>query len=284
MSLLIISGISGSGKSVTLDALEDQGYYCIDNLPPQLLLPMCRLQGDLNEKNIAVVVDSRSQEMFRTFNSELDTLEKDGYPFTLIFLYADQDVVLNRYQTTRRRHPLMTGSMTVQQAIEKEFQLCESIRRRADEVIDTTQLTPVQLKNVVVDRFKLTGYEGMSVKLESFGYRNGIPSDADLVFDVRCVPNPYYVPQLKNHSGLDDPVYDYVFQFPDSRRLAGDIAGFLTTYLPKYQEEGKSELVVGIGCTSGHHRSVCFVRYLADALKDLNYRIVVVHRDIDKEF
>jgi hypothetical protein len=109
----------------------------------------------------------------------------------------------------------------VQQAIEKEFQLCESIRRRADEVIDTTQLTPVQLKNVVVDRFKLTGYEGMSVKLESFGYRNGIPSDADLVFDVRCVPNPYYVPQLKNHSGLDDPVYDYVFQFGDSRRLAG---------------------------------------------------------------
>ena len=286
MKLLIISGISGSGKSMAINALEDIGYYCIDNLPPQLLLPVSRLiQGNVANRNLAVVIDSRSKEMFESLSSELDTLNANNIRYQLVFIYAEKEVILNRYKQTRRKHPLISDQIpTLQEAIEKEYELCRQIQNRADTVIDTTRLTSTRFRNTIIETFKLTDYEGMTVKLISFGYRNGIPNEADIVYDVRCMPNPFYIEELKPLSGLDDEVYDYVFSFAQSVSMGEKMVEFLSEFLPYYQQEGKSELVVAIGCTSGHHRSVSFTRYLQQQLNKLNYEIITVHRDIEKAF
>lgn len=286
MSLLIISGYAGSGKSLVGNTLEDMGYYCIDNLPPQLLLPVCRLQADNpTTKNMALVIDSRSQEMFQTFMSDLEQLDEQGIEYSLVFIYTEPDVILNRFKQTRRKHPLSSEKIpTLEEAIRKEAELCQQIMDRADIVIDSTNLKAQQLKKLINDTFGTSGFSGLNIKLISFGYRNGIPNEADLVFDVRCMPNPFYIEELRQYTGLDDCVYDYVFTYPQSKEMAKQIYYFIKTFLPYYDEEGKNELVVAIGCTSGHHRSVAFVRKLQDDLKELNYHLVVINRDIDKEF
>ncbi len=286
MSLLIISGYAGSGKSLVCNTLEDMGYYCIDNLPPQLLLPVCRLQTDNpTTKNMAVVIDSRSQEMFNTFLSELDQLEKASIEYSLLFIYTESDVVLNRFKQTRRKHPLISDKTpTLEGAIEKEAELCQPIMDKADIVIDSTNLKAQQLKQTIIDTFSTGSFAGLTIKLISFGYRNGIPNEADLVFDVRCMPNPFYCEDLRNHTGLEDCVYEYVFNHPQAQEMSVKILDFVKTFLPYYVDEGKNELVIAIGCTSGHHRSVAFVKNIEEALKETNYHLVIVHRDIDKEF
>ena len=287
MSLLIISGLAGSGKSLVCNNLEDIGYYCIDNLPPKLLLPVCRLQSDNpTTGNMAVVIDSRSQEMFETFISELDNLDANGIDYQLVFIDTEQDVLLNRFKQTRRKHPLVSSRIpTLEEAIAREVELCRPIMDRADIVIDSTNLRTQQLQQTIRDTFGLDSYSGLTVKLISFGYRNGIPNEADLVYDVRCMPNPFYIEELRPHSGMDDCVYDYVFSFKQSRDMADKIIDFITSFLPYYVDEGKHELVIAIGCTSGPHRSVSFVRHIHEALeKDGQHHLVVVHRDIDKEF
>ena len=286
MSLLIISGLAGAGKSVVCNNLEDIGYYCIDNLPPKLLTPVCRLQTDnATTKNMAVVVDSRSLEMFDDFVMELENLKQQNIDFKLVFITCDSDVLLNRFKQTRRKHPLVSKKLpSLEDAINKEIDITRPVRNMADIEIDTTYLKIGQLRQNIIDMFKDSDYDGMTIKLVSFGYRNGIPSESDLVYDVRCLPNPFYIDELKHCSGLDDSVYDYVFSFPQSVSMAGKIMDFLYEFIPYYQSEGKNELVVSIGCTSGHHRSVSFVRYVADKLKNTQYRTVIVHRDIDKEF
>lgn len=286
MSILIISGLAGSGKSLVCNSLEDLGYYCIDNLPPQLLLPVCRLQTDNpTTRNMVVVVDSRSQEMFETFMSELDVLKENGIEFRLVFIYTDPEVLMNRFKQTRRKHPLISDRIpTLEEAITREMEICRMVMDRADVVIDTTNLRTQQLQQTIRDTFSLTDHNDLMVKLISFGYRNGIPNEADLVFDVRCMPNPYYVPQLSQLTGLDQEVYDYVFSFEQSHQMADMITSFITTFLPYYVKEGKNELVIAIGCTSGHHRSVCFVKKTAERLAGSDSHLVVVHRDIDKEF
>lgn len=286
MGLLIISGLSGAGKSLVSNCLEDLGYFCVDNLPPQLLSAVAKLQADNpTAKNLAIVVDSRSQEMFETFNAELDKLDKEGFDYKLIFLGADKDVILNRYKQTRRKHPLVNEQMpSLEDAIDKEIVLMMPIRNRADYQIDTSHLKNAQLRQTIVDMFRETDYAGITIKLISFGYRNGIPNEADLVFDVRCMPNPFYLEELRDKSGLDQEVYDYVFSFEQSREMADDIVNFIDKFMPHYVEEGKNELIVAVGCTSGHHRSVSFVKKIKQQLDGLKYQVIEIHRDIDKEF
>ena len=285
MSFLIISGISGSGKSLVSNYLEDMGFFCIDNLPPQLLLPVSKLQTDSpSARKLAVVIDSRSQEMFETLDNELNQLDSQGIEYKLVFIYTEPEVILNRYKQTRRKHPLANSTATLQDAIDKEYILCKPIQARADLEIDTTHLKNQQLRKTIIDMFKEDEFEGLTVKLISFGYRNGVPNEADLVFDVRCLPNPFYIEELRNHDGMEDVVYDYVMSFPQSQQMGTKIADFLKTFLPYYENEGKSELVVGIGCTSGHHRSVTMARDIRKRMQGSNYRILMVNRDIDKDF
>ncbi|MBE6115921.1 MAG: RNase adapter RapZ [Erysipelotrichaceae bacterium] len=286
MSLLIISGLSGAGKSLVCNNLEDIGYFCIDNLPPKLLIPVCRLQLDnRTTKNMAIVVDSRSQEMFESFITELDALKQQGIDYQLIFINCERDTLLTRFKQTRRKHPLVSAKLpSLERAINKEIEICLPVMERADIVIDTTHLKAGQLRQNIIDAFKDADYGGMTIKLISFGYRNGIPNESDLVYDVRCLPNPFYIEELKHNSGLDDNVYEYVFGFEQSVSMAEKIMDFLYEFIPYYQREGKNELVVSIGCTSGHHRSVSFVRYIEEKLKKTQYRTVIVHRDIDKEY
>ncbi len=285
MSLLVISGISGSGKSTICNTLEDLGYFCIDNLPPKLLLPVARLmnEGQATRK-MAVVIDSRSNYMFDTFSSELDALDQQQIDYKLVFIYTEPEVILTRFKQTRRRHPLSDSYPTLEEAIAAEYKLCQPIQEKADIEIDTTYLKIAQLRETIVDMFKESEFENMTIKLVSFGYRNGIPNEADLVYDVRCLPNPFYVPELRDHDGAEDCVYDYVFSFEESRTMADKITDFLNFTLPLYEKEGKNELVIAMGCTSGHHRSVAFVRYLEQYFRETKYRIVTVNRDVNKEF
>ena len=283
MNVLIISGISGSGKSLASNTLEDLGYFCIDNLPAKLLSQACKLQGSL-QKRLAVVIDSRSQD-YDTLNEELDKLKEEGIDYKLLFIYANSSVIMNRFKQTRRKHPLVSARIpSLEEAIRREYELCLPIQMRADYEIDTSHLSAGKMKETLTEMFSEGPYSAMTVKLVSFGYRNGLPSEADLIYDVRCLPNPFYIPELRNFSGLDDPVYDYVFSFEQSKIMGEKILDFLHVFLPYYAEEGKTELVVALGCTSGHHRSVSFVRRLQEGLRDSAYRVVVIHRDIEKEF
>ena len=282
MSLLVISGISGAGKTVATNTLEDMGYYCIDNLPPELLIPVSKLNytGEL-----AVIIDSRSKEKYQSLLSEIEKLKKEEIDYKLLFLYCDKDTILGRYKYTRRTHPLVSDeNPSLQDAIEDEFALCKDVMEAADIVIDTTHLSNAQFRKTIMDTFKFESYQGLTIKLISFGYKNGLPSEADLVYDVRCMPNPFYIPELRQYSGLDKQVVDYVFSFQQSETLLDKMEDFVKYSLPYFVEEGKTELVIAIGCTSGHHRSVAFTEKLKERLSDSDHRIMVMHRDIDKEF
>ncbi|MBQ6654711.1 MAG: RNase adapter RapZ [Erysipelotrichaceae bacterium] len=282
MSLLVISGLSGAGKSMASNTLEDVGYSCIDNLPPELLLSVSRI-SDVDR--LAVIIDGRSKEKYDTLLQQLETLKKEGIDYHLLFLDCDPDVLLGRYKYTRRPHPLQSEEFpNLQDAIDYEIQFSSDIKERADTVIDTSHLKPGQFRKILTDCFMGEDYNGMTVKIISFGYKNGIPADADLLYDVRCLPNPYYVNELKNLSGNDKEVCDYVFSFENARRVLDMISEFVTYTLPLYIEEGKKELVVGIGCTSGHHRSVSFANALNEKLSNAKVRTVVLHRDIDKAY
>ncbi len=282
MSLLVISGLSGAGKSMASNTLEDVGYSCIDNLPPELLLSVSRI-SDVDR--LAVIIDGRSKEKYDTLLKQLETLKQEGIEYHLLFLDCDRDVLLGRYKYTRRPHPLQSEEFpSLQEAIDYEILFSNEVKNRADTVIDTSHLKPVQFRKIITDSFLGTDYNGMTVKIISFGYKNGIPADADLLYDVRCLPNPFYVDELKNLSGSDKAVYDYVFSFGQAQEVLRMICDFVTYTLPLYVEEGKKELVVGIGCTSGHHRSVAFANALNERLSEQKQRTIVLHRDIDKAF
>ena len=282
MSLLVITGISGAGKTLVSDTLEDIGFNCIDNLPPELLVSVSRI-SDVDK--LAVIIDGRSKQKYDDLLKQLEQLKQEGIDYHLLFLDCEKDVVLGRYKYTRRPHPLLSDQLpTLEQAIEHEIEMSAEIRDRADLVIDTSHLQAAQLKKMIVDTFQNTDYHGMTIKIITFGYKNGIPSDADLLFDVRCVPNPYYKPELKNLSGNDQPVVDYIFSFPQAEGMISRISDFISYSLPLYIEEGKKELVIGVGCTSGHHRSVAFANSLKERLSSLKYPVVILNRDIDKGF
>ncbi len=285
MSLFIITGMSGAGKSQAIDALEDIGFYCIDNLPPQFLAPITTLSKETaTGKNLAIVIDSRSREMFAQFENEIQLLKKQKVDFKLIFIDCSDEELLNRYKETRRKHPLMdSNNNSLESAIERERKMISSARNDADYIIDTTFTTAKRFRQQLMDIIGEAPLSRMQIKLVSFGYKFGIPSDADIVFDVRCLPNPFYIPELKHKTGLDQEVYDYVFSFEEARKIAAKLLDLLQYAIPMYLEEGKTQLVIALGCTGGKHRSISFVRYLAEELKFPNISVITSHRDFDRK-
>ena len=283
MKILIVTGMSGSGKSQVLNALEDIGYYCIDNLPPQLLLNLSEFRNEMGDirKKIAVTMDCRSKNVFPQLNNVLNSFKKNNIEFSTLFLECDNATLLKRYKETRRTHPLMNEmSKNLEGAIKEEREIIAEVRSMMNYLIDTTLLSTSQLKSKVVDLFADEGKRSMKINFVSFGYKFGILADADLVFDVRCLPNPYYVEGLREKTGETQEVRDFVMGNDKAQGLLGKIKSYLEYSVPLYISEGKSQLVVGIGCTGGKHRSVTFVHLLTDHFSDDTNRLLSSHRDI----
>ncbi len=285
MEFIIITGLSGAGKSVAMKNMEDIGYYCVDNIPPMLIstfYDLCEKSSDKHLKKIAVVTDVRSGEAFADLFSCLDKFMADNREYKILFLDAADDVLIRRFKETRRKHPLIDNSSSVEAAVNLERELLISVRDRADYVIDTSLLSSTQLKERISALFLGDVSMGLMISCMSFGFKYGLPAEADLVFDVRCLPNPFYIPELKEHTGLEACVYDYVMNSESSKGYAQRMTDMVDFTLPLYQKEGKSQLVIAVGCTGGQHRSVTFARVLYDHLIENNHRAAIHHRDINK--
>lgn len=286
MEILIISGLSGAGKSSAATYLEDMGYFTMDNVPADIVLKFAAFcsQSDGRYDRVALVSDIRSGDGdFSGLLDAMDRLKQGGDVCRLLFVTADLETIIKRYKETRRRHPLMSDGMSIEQAMHREEELLRPLRERADVVIDTTQMPAAKLRNELYRIFGDKSARGkLSVNVMSFGYKYGIPLEADLVFDVRFLPNPFYVPELKHKTGMDSEVYNYVFSFPQTKTFVEKLEGLLSFLLPLYAEEGKSTLVITVGCTGGHHRSVSVARCLTAYLSGLGYPAFENHRDMTR--
>jgi RNase adapter protein RapZ len=280
--LVILTGLSGSGKSTVLKAFEDMGFYCVDNLPIELIPIFAELHavGEGDFARAALLVDAREGVQLEKLPPLLKHLRRD-HPIALVFIDASEDSLLRRYSETRRPHPL-GKDVSVRESLRRERSLMEPIRKLADVVIDTSQFNVHELRHFVIDRFKNPDKRPMLVSVVSFGYRFGVPSDADLVFDVRFLPNPHFVPRLRRYTGKDPKVRRYIRSFPQTAEFLKRIEGLLTYLIPHYIQEGKSYLTIAIGCTGGKHRSVMLGEEVKKALGKRGYSAKVVHRDIDK--
>lgn len=285
MKFLIVTGMSGSGKSGAVNVLEDIGYYCIDNIPPQLIpkfAEICISNGQMQK--VAIVTDIRGGELFFELDEGLNYLRSNNLDTSILFLDSSDEVLIKRYKETRRRHPLDEQSQgCLQKAINTEREVLASVREHADYYIDTTELSMAQLKETVYSLFLENPNESMVVKVMSFGFKYGVSREADLVFDVRCLPNPFYIPELKNHTGLESCVRDYVLSFEQSKELVKKLEDLIDFLIPLYIHEGKSQLVIAFGCTGGKHRSVTFAETIYKHLADKKMRCRISHRDINKD-
>ncbi|MDR3552436.1 MAG: RNase adapter RapZ [Clostridia bacterium] len=282
MSFLIVTGVSGAGKSRAVSVLEDLGFYCVDNMPPSLIPKFAELCMQTNGKisNVAIVTDVRGGLLFNSLFENLDELKKLGGDYKILFLDADDQVLIRRFKETRRMHPLSLGGITVTEALRKERMMLKPARERADFIIDTSSLSPTQLKERLSVLFVGGSKTAVIVNCQSFGFKFGIPADADLVFDVRCLPNPFYVDSLKQLTGLDEPVRQFVLRAPETQGFITRMFDLIDYLYPLYCEEGKSQLVVAIGCTGGRHRSVALTEELFKHLLERGIRAAVNHRDV----
>ena len=280
MEFVILTGLSGAGKTNALHAMEDNGFYCVDNLPPLLLdtfYDLCENSTDNRMKRVAVVADARSGEMFAEIADVLQKAKLDGRRFKILFLDAKLDTLVIRYKETRRKHPLL-GEMvsgSTEEAVELEDELMKAVREMADYVIDTTFMQPAQLKERVTTLFSGDIHDSLLVTFVSFGFKYGIPIDADLVFDVRFLPNPFYVEKLRPLSGMDAEVQEYVLRSDVAKNFLTKLTDMIDFLLPQYAAEGRYALTIGIGCTGGQHRSVAVAKALTDylAARDANVRL-----------
>lgn len=284
MEIVIITGLSGAGKSRAVNALEDVGYYCIDNMPPALIPSFIELS--LKAKGIeqvGIVIDIRGKDFFSGIFDCFERLKKRRTAYKVLFLDAADEVLAKRYKETRRLHPLsQSDGLSIEDAIVAERALLAPIFDAADYVVDTSYLSVAQLRERVLSLFSTDDERGFQVTVISFGYKYGLPPESDLVLDVRCLDNPFYIDELKHKTGLDTEVCDYVMASEASRELLSRYLSFLEYSMPLYKSEGKSELVISVGCTGGKHRSVCFAELIARRLNELSYRAVHSHRDITK--
>ena len=281
MEFVIVTGMSGSGKSSVMKALEDIGFFCIDNMPPQLIPAFAAMCDDNEEiSKVAIVTDIRGGAMFFKLGDCIDKLHVRGINVKVLFLEASKEVLMKRYKETRRKHPLdeVSGG-DIEKAIDAEAELLSKIRLDADYIIDSTMLSTGQLKEQVAGLFLDNPSDAMIVSCMSFGFKYGSPQEADLVFDVRCLPNPFYIPELKHKTGLDKDVQDYVMSFPQSQELRDKLFDLISFLIPHYLTEGKSRLVIAFGCTGGKHRSITFARKLAEYCTSRGYEPGVQHRD-----
>ncbi|MDE6567546.1 MAG: RNase adapter RapZ [Lachnospiraceae bacterium] len=281
---VIVTGMSGAGRSSVLKMLEDMGYLCVDNLPVRLLSKFTKLidleGGD--SKQVALGIDIRNLEGLAELEHTLDTLEAEGYHYEILFLEADNNVLVKRYKETRRNHPLALQGR-VDKAIEAERVELSFIKQRANYILDTSHMLIRELKHEI-DRIFLgeEEYENFFVTLLSFGFKYGIPEDSDLVFDVRFLPNPFYIPELKPLTGNDRAVYDYVMAAEQAQVFQKQLYEMVRFLIPNYITEGKNQIVISIGCTGGKHRSVTMVRALEAQMKRLPYTVKIEHRDISR--
>lgn len=286
MDVVIVTGMSGSGKSQAADVLEDIGYFCIDNMPPQLLpkfMEICQKSGEEIEK-IAIVVDVRSGERLFVLKDYLTELEQQDIHPKVLFIDAKDDILLKRYKETRRKHPLLNRtSGNIEMAVTLERELLAPIKAMADFYIDTSATSGTKFSEILRQTFVENFADYMTVNCMSFGFKYGIPVSADLVFDVRCLPNPFYIPELKEKTGLNVEVRDYVMSFDESKTMKEKIDDFIDYMIPLYTKEGKSQLVVAFGCTGGKHRSVTFAENMYKHLTENGAKAVVSHRDIEKK-
>ena len=284
MQFTVITGLSGSGKSQVANFLEDMGFFCIDNLPPQLIPQFAKLFGESDSRyeKVALVIDTRVGEMINELKGNLDILKKDGYHYTLIFTDASDEVLVKRYEETRRLHPVKTkGGLS--KSIEEERKMLKELLSEADYVIDTTNMSVTDLYKEVKKLFPTDELQGnMAINIMAFGFKYGIPKDADLVFDVRCFPNPFYIEELKHKTGKDKEVRDYVLSTREANEFKEKLNDMMLLLMPLYIEEGKSSVTVAIGCTGGKHRSVTFAKKLGDRLKKNGYEVNMIYRDIEK--
>jgi UPF0042 nucleotide-binding protein len=280
--LVILTGLSGSGKSTVLKAFEDIGYYCVDNLPVELIPIFAELHaaGEGNLGRAALLVDAREGLQLEKLPGLLQHLRRD-HPITVVFIEAHEDALLRRYSETRRPHPL-GKDFSVRESLNQERVLMEPIRRLADVVIDTSQFNVHELRKSIDDRFRFKTGKPMLVSLVSFGYKYGVPNDADLMFDVRFLPNPHFIQKLRRFTGRDPKVRQYIQGFPQTGEFLRRIYGLLTYLIPHYIEEGKSYLTIAFGCTGGKHRSVMMAEWMKNALEKKGFAARVVHRDINK--
>lgn len=282
LELVIITGMSGAGKTVAVQSFEDMGYFCIDNMPPSLIPKFWELIKESGKiTKIALVIDMRSRSFFEELQGMLVDIENTKFIDTkILFLDASDEELVSRYKETRRAHPLaMDGLIT--EGIKKERALLAEFKSQSTLVIDTTVLTPRQLREKINEEFRAATGTGFRVEMVSFGFKYGLPIDADIVMDVRFLPNPHYVPELRPLTGLDKPVYEYVMSFEETEAFYQQFSQLLVTIMPGYVKEGKSSLTIAIGCTGGQHRSVALTKRIGDLLAK-EYHVNITHRDKDK--
>ncbi|MBR6549113.1 MAG: RNase adapter RapZ [Clostridia bacterium] len=283
MDFVIVTGLSGSGKSRAVDALEDIGFFCVDNMPPSFIPKFYDLCIDEKMDKVAVVTDTRGGYMFHGLADALDSLSNQEVEYKILFLECNNEVLYNRFKETRRRHPLVDDCEgSIRAAVKKERELLEPLRGRADYLIDTTGTSPAQLKERITELFLGSSVQGMKIHCMSFGFKYGAPTEADMVIDVRCLPNPFYIESLKNLTGLQHEVYDYVMAQKETVGFIERFFNMVDYLVPLYSNEGKSSLVIAIGCTGGKHRSVTVAEALSKHLSEQNYKTATMHRDIGK--
>ncbi|MCT4598500.1 MAG: RNase adapter RapZ [Vallitalea sp.] len=285
MRFVIVTGMSGAGKSTTLKMLEDIGFFCVDNLPPILIKKFAQIcySSDSGINKVALGIDIRGGNLFTEFLSEIKKLEEEGYELEVLFLDANDMTLIKRYKETRRKHPLVIEGR-IQHGIDKERKILEEAKKRANYIIDTSKLLTRELK-VELSKIFIEGkkYENLIITVLSFGFKYGMPSDADLVFDVRFLPNPYYIPELRQKTGNEKEIKDYVMQWEVSNKFIDKLEDMISFLIPNYIQEGKNQLVIAIGCTGGKHRSVTLANELFSRLIKQEYSINIYHRDVEKD-
>ena len=285
MDILIISGLSGAGKSKAASYLEDMGFYIVDNMPAAMILKFAEFcaGGSGRYDRVALVYDVRTASSFTELFDVLDKLRAMEGACRMLFLEAEPEVIIKRYKETRRRHPLADHTDSLEEAVRRERELMQPVRERADYIIDTSRTSTAQLRGELLRLFGDPEEKGgMTVSVTSFGFKYGLPLDADLVFDVRFMPNPFYIEELRPRTGLDQAVNDYVFSFQQTQDYLKRLKDLLAFSLPLYAEEGKTSLVIAVGCTGGHHRSVAVTHTLAEFIGSQGYQVSENHRDMNR--
>lgn len=285
MQFVIVSGMSGAGKSKAASDLEDLGYYCVDNMPAEMIpqfAQLCLATKGRYEK-VALVTDVRASMTFDALFLSLQKLDEMRLQYSIYFIEASTETIIKRYKETRRLHPLMKDGSSLSDAIARERRLLDPVRTRANAIIDTTNLSTGKLRGMLIDLAAGGRRErSMHVRVMSFGFKYGLPLDADLVFDVRFLPNPYYIPELRNMTGMDEPVRSFVFQYQQTKDFAAKIEDLLAFLLPNFVDEGKTDVVIAVGCTGGKHRSVCLARELSEFVSKKGYATTLSHRDMGR--
>ncbi len=282
MKFVIVTGLSGAGKTQVVKAFEDMGEYCVDNMPPELIPKFAEIfhRSASGDERAAIVCDIRGRDMFKNLSGSLDELTELGYEYDILFLEASDETIIRRYKETRRSHPLAVDGRIIE-GVQKERLLLEGLKEKATMIIDTSALSATQLRQQIGEIYGMKAeLGGMVSHIMSFGFKHGIPLDADLVFDVRFLPNPFYIPELKEHTGLEACIRDFVMESEVSREFMGKLSDMIKYLIPKYEKEGKAQLVIAIGCTGGHHRSVTIAEGLYSEIKASGLRAMVTHRDI----